>query len=35
MQRTTYDDRGRPVEYASHLYRASRYAFEFRLLVRG
>ncbi|WNI18580.1 GntR family transcriptional regulator [Actinacidiphila sp. ITFR-21] len=35
MQRTTYDDRGRPVEYGSHLYRASRYAFEFRLLVRG
>jgi len=35
MQRTTYDDRGRPVEFASHIYRASRYAFEFRLLVRG
>jgi GntR family transcriptional regulator len=34
MQRVTYDDRGRPVEYGSHLYRASRYAFEFRLLVR-
>ncbi|MFC4031022.1 GntR family transcriptional regulator [Streptomyces polygonati] len=35
MLRTTYDDRGRPVEYASHVYRASRYAFEFRLLVRA
>jgi GntR family transcriptional regulator len=35
MRRTTYDDRGRPIEYASHVYRASRYAFEFRLLVRG
>jgi DNA-binding GntR family transcriptional regulator len=34
MERTTFDDTGRPVEYASHLYRASRYAFEFQLLVR-
>ncbi|MGW8377045.1 GntR family transcriptional regulator [Streptomyces sp. ODS28] len=34
MERTTYDDTGRPVEYASHLYRATRYAFEFQLLVR-
>ncbi|WP_326692644.1 MULTISPECIES: GntR family transcriptional regulator [unclassified Streptomyces] len=34
MQRTTYDDTGRPVEYGSHLYRASRYSFEFQLLVR-
>ncbi|NSC24567.1 GntR family transcriptional regulator [Streptomyces albus subsp. chlorinus] len=34
MQRTTYDDTGRPVEYGSHLYRASRYAFDFQLLVR-
>lgn len=35
MERTTFDDTGRPVEYASHLYRASRYAFEFQLLVRS
>jgi GntR family transcriptional regulator len=34
MQRTAYDDSGRPVEYGSHIYRASRYAFDFRLLVR-
>ncbi|MGH3314053.1 MAG: GntR family transcriptional regulator [Streptomyces sp.] len=34
MERTTFDDTGRPVEYASHLYRASRYSFEFQLLVR-
>lgn len=35
MSRTTYDDKGRAVEYGSHIYRASRYAFDFRLLVRG
>ncbi|MFF4313292.1 GntR family transcriptional regulator [Streptomyces sp. NPDC001507] len=34
MQRTAYDDTGRPVEYGSHVYRASRYAFDFQLLVR-
>lgn len=34
MQRTTFDDTGRTVEFASHVYRASRYAFEFQLLVR-
>lgn len=34
MQRTTFDDTGRPVEFGSHIYRASRYAFEFQLLVR-
>ncbi|MEV6650849.1 GntR family transcriptional regulator [Streptomyces sp. NPDC051219] len=34
MQRTTYDDTGRAVEFGSHIYRASRYAFEFQLLVR-
>ncbi|MFC5033597.1 GntR family transcriptional regulator [Streptomyces sp. So13.3] len=34
MQRTTYDAKGRAVEFGSHIYRASRYAFEFRLLVR-
>ena len=35
MERTTFDDTGRAVEYASHLYRASRYSFEFQLLVRS
>jgi DNA-binding GntR family transcriptional regulator len=35
MQRTAFDDTGRVIEYGSHLYRASRYAFEFQLLVRG
>ncbi|WP_101392684.1 GntR family transcriptional regulator [Streptomyces sp. TLI_146] len=34
MQRTTFDDTGRAVEFAAHVYRASRYAFEFQLLVR-
>ncbi|MFG2793977.1 GntR family transcriptional regulator [Streptomyces sp. NPDC048419] len=33
MQRTAYDDTGRPVEYGTHIYRASRYAFDFQLLV--
>ncbi|MGR6535190.1 3D-(3,5/4)-trihydroxycyclohexane-1,2-dione acylhydrolase (decyclizing) [Streptomyces rochei] len=35
MRRTAYDDTGRPVEYGTHVYRASRYAFDFQLLVRG
>jgi GntR family transcriptional regulator len=35
MQRTAYDDTGRAVEYGTHVYRASRYAFEFQLLVRS
>jgi DNA-binding GntR family transcriptional regulator len=34
MERTTFDDTGRAVEHGSHLYRASRYTFEFQLLVR-
>lgn len=34
MARTTFDDTGRAVELGSHLYRASRYTFEFQLLVR-
>ncbi|MFG2126807.1 GntR family transcriptional regulator [Streptomyces sp. NPDC048751] len=34
MQRTAYDDTGRAVEYGQHVYRASRYAFDFQLLVR-
>lgn len=34
MQRTAYDDTGRAVEHARHVYRASRYAFDFQLLVR-
>lgn len=35
MERTAYDDTGRAVEYGSHVYRASHYAFEFQLLVRA
>ncbi|AUH39734.1 GntR family transcriptional regulator [Streptomyces sp. CMB-StM0423] len=35
MERFTYDDTGRGVEFGSHLYRASRYSFEFQLLDRG
>jgi GntR family transcriptional regulator len=27
MERTAYDETGRPLEFAEHLYRASRYAF--------
>jgi GntR family transcriptional regulator len=34
MQRTAYDDTGRAVEYGTHVYRSSRYAFEFQLLLR-
>ncbi|WP_217145889.1 GntR family transcriptional regulator [Streptomyces sp. AC627_RSS907] len=35
MRRTAYDDTGRPVEYGTHLYRASRYTFDFQLLARS
>src|SRR5690606_35240807 len=35
MERTTFDDRGRVVEHGSHVYRASRYSFDFSLFVRG
>lgn len=35
MERTTFDDTGRAVEFGSHVYRASRYSFEFHLLVRS
>ncbi|MFD3732008.1 GntR family transcriptional regulator [Streptomyces sp. NPDC058632] len=35
MHRTAYDDTGRAVEYAAHVYRASRYSFDFQLLVRS
>ncbi|GAA3724869.1 myo-inositol degradation transcriptional regulator [Streptomyces tremellae] len=34
MERVTFDDTGRAVEFGSHVYRASRYSFEFQLLVR-
>ncbi len=34
MQRTTYDDTGRAVEFGTHTYRPTRYSFEFQLLVR-
>jgi GntR family transcriptional regulator len=33
MQRTTYDDHGTVVEYGTHVYAASRYAFETTLLT--
>ncbi|MEW2493694.1 MULTISPECIES: UTRA domain-containing protein [Streptomyces] len=35
MERTTFDDTGRAVEFGTHTYRASRYSFEFQLLVRS
>ncbi|ELP64054.1 GntR family transcriptional regulator [Streptomyces turgidiscabies] len=35
MQRTAYDDTGRAVEFGTHIYRASRYAFDFQLLMRS
>jgi DNA-binding GntR family transcriptional regulator len=31
MERSAYDDRGRAVEYGSHIYRASRYSFDLTL----
>jgi DNA-binding GntR family transcriptional regulator len=31
MERTAYDDTGRPIEHGSHVYRASLYTFEFTL----
>ncbi|MDQ0793064.1 GntR family transcriptional regulator [Streptomyces sp. B1I3] len=34
MERTTFDAGGRAVEFGSHVYRASRYSFEFQLLAR-
>lgn len=34
MERVTFDATGRAVEYGSHLYRATRYSFEFQLMVR-
>ncbi|MGX1134709.1 GntR family transcriptional regulator [Streptomyces glaucescens] len=34
MERTAYADTGRAVEYGTHIYRASRYSFDFQLLVR-
>nr|WP_202501576.1 GntR family transcriptional regulator [Streptomyces sp. SID5785] len=35
MERTTFDDTGRAVEFGAHTYRASRYSFDFQLLVRS
>ncbi|MDF3298632.1 GntR family transcriptional regulator [Streptomyces tropicalis] len=35
MERATFDDTGRAVEFGTHLYRPSRYSFEFQLLVRS
>jgi DNA-binding GntR family transcriptional regulator len=34
MERTAFDDTGAAVEYGTHVYRASRYTFDMRLLVR-
>ncbi|TWF84206.1 GntR family transcriptional regulator [Streptomyces capillispiralis] len=34
MERVTFDDTGRAVEFGTHTYRPSRYSFEFQLLVR-
>ncbi|MYR62757.1 UTRA domain-containing protein [Streptomyces sp. SID625] len=35
MERVTFDDTGRTVEFGTHTYRPSRYSFEFQLLVRS
>ncbi len=32
MERTTYDDQGRTVEYGAHVYRAESYSFEVTLV---
>jgi DNA-binding GntR family transcriptional regulator len=34
MQRTTYDDSGRAVEFGSHVYRGEAYTFEVTLVER-
>ncbi|MEV5609969.1 GntR family transcriptional regulator [Streptomyces sp. NPDC052225] len=34
MTRTAYDDAGTPVEYGTHVYRASRYSFEMTVAAR-
>jgi GntR family transcriptional regulator len=34
MRRIAYDDHGAPVEFGTHVYRASRYGFEQGLLAR-
>ncbi len=33
MQRTAYDDHGKPVEYGNHIYSAARYSFEMSMLA--
>jgi DNA-binding GntR family transcriptional regulator len=33
MQRISYDDHGEIVEFATHLYAASRYSFEINLFI--
>ncbi|WP_307853767.1 GntR family transcriptional regulator [Streptomyces tagetis] len=35
MERTTFDDTGRAVEFGAHTYRPARYSFDFQLLVRS
>lgn len=34
MERVTFDDTGRAVEFGAHTYRSSRHSFEFQLLAR-
>jgi DNA-binding GntR family transcriptional regulator len=34
MQRTAFDDKGRAIEYGTHVYRASRYSFTLTLVER-
>ena len=35
LERTAYDDAGRPVELGRHVYRADRYSFEMTVMARG
>ena len=35
MERTTFDDTGRVIEYGRHVYRADAYSFETTLVERG
>jgi DNA-binding GntR family transcriptional regulator len=34
MERTTYDDSGRPVELGRHIYRSDKYSFEVMVVDR-
>jgi DNA-binding GntR family transcriptional regulator len=35
MERTTYEDHGRAIEFAQHVYRASRYSLSSTLMSDG